>query len=389
MLSSHPCWERSADALARCLICGSSSPLIAGAIKVCGRCLREGKPRSRQLAVRAHRKPRRDNGLPEAAPRDSNAPACSVCANECQPGEGKRGLCGARGNVGGHIRAIVGTSQKGAASFWHDALPTNCCASWVCPAGNACGFPKYSYAPGVERGFKNLAVAYRGCTFDCLYCQSWQTLSVEKGACHSAKSVADAVDERTSCVCYFGGDPTPQMAHALAASRLMREKARAQGRPLRICFETNGAMRASLLQSAADVALESGGCIKFDLKAHDATVHQALCGAGNERTLENFAALAVRRLERPEVPLVIAATALIPGYVDEEEVAALARFVASLGTDIPLTLLAFFSCHHLADLPNTSVQQAERCLAAARAAGLKRVQVSNRHVLRDAPEEAR
>ncbi|MGC4120795.1 MAG: hypothetical protein QM765_40710 [Myxococcales bacterium] len=38
-------------------------------------------------------------------------------------------------------------------------------------------------------------------------------------------------------------------------------------------------------------------------------------------------------------------------------------------------------CLELADLPNTSVQQARRCLRAARSAGWRRARISNRHVL--------
>ena len=99
---------------------------------------------------------------------------------------------------------------------------------------------------------------------------------------------------------------------------------------------------------------------------------------------ENFATLAARAKERPKLPLAIAATTLVPGYVDEEEVEPIARFVSALDAKLPYLLIGYFSCHHLADLPNTSKQQARRCASAARGAGLKKVRLDNQPLLRDA-----
>jgi pyruvate formate lyase activating enzyme len=374
--------------VARCLLCGVDSPLTSASIAACATCLRKGTARGRALAAKAHVRSRAEVGLPAKPPRSRATAACQLCVNRCQPSDGARGICGTREAVGKKVRPLVGTAQAAAVTWWHDALPTNCCASWLCPASTACGYPEYSVAPGVEHGFKNLAVGYHGCTFDCLYCQSWQSRRIDGGPRRTARELADAVDDTTTCVCYFGGDPTPQLAHALGAARLARREAKAKGRPLRICFETNGAMHPRQLRVMADLALESGGVIKFDLKAFDPTVHQALTGASNEQTLENFATLAQRRHERPEVPLLLATTPLVPAYVDLEEVRALAAFIAAQGRDIPYSLLPFFSCFYLADLPNTSVQHAERCLAAARDAGLTRLNLGNPEVLRDAPAEA-
>lgn len=354
--------------MSACALCGRTEH-VAEALGVCGACLREGSAKARRLVERAHARTRAKIGLPRSAPKSREVAACAVCANACRPAEGKPGLCATRRTVGGKVQPIVGTARAASVTFWHDPLPTNCTACFVCAGSSK-----------AERGNKNLAVAYHGCTFDCLYCQSWAARHPATGAVYSAEQVASAVDERTSCLVYFGGDPTPQLAHAVAVARLARRK-----RPVRICFETNGAMSRSLLKTMADLSLESGGCIKLDLKAWHPLVHRALTGADNARTLENFAYLASRRRERPRMPLAVAATALVPGYVDVEEVQPLAEHLAALGRDIPWALLGFFSCFELADVPNTSKRQAQRCLAAAKAAGMKRAQVSNVQVLRDEP----
>jgi len=37
-----------------------------------------------------------------------------------------------------------------------------------------------------------------------------------------------------------------------------------------------------------ELSLTTGGCVKFDLKALDDNLHQALTGAGNRRTPQNL-----------------------------------------------------------------------------------------------------
>jgi pyruvate formate lyase activating enzyme len=140
-------------------------------------------------------------------------------------------------------------------------------------------------------------------------------------------------------------------------------------------------MSAALLDRALALSLQSGGIVKFDLKAWSEPLHVALTGTSNCRTLQNFARAARRFQERPALPLVVAATLLVPGYVDAGEVGALARYIASFSADIPYALLAFGPAFFCGDLPRTSRDHAQACLEAAQAAGLRNVRVGNRHLL--------
>jgi pyruvate formate lyase activating enzyme len=140
-------------------------------------------------------------------------------------------------------------------------------------------------------------------------------------------------------------------------------------------------MHPSLLKQAAELSLNSGGCIKFDLKAWGEELNFALCGVSNRRTLENFALVAQYTKERPSPPLLIASTLLIPGYIDKDEVASIASFIASLNPEIPYSLLAFAPQFLMTDLPTTSRRHAEEALAIAKAQGLKRVKIGNIHLL--------
>jgi pyruvate formate lyase activating enzyme len=140
-------------------------------------------------------------------------------------------------------------------------------------------------------------------------------------------------------------------------------------------------MQSRWLKPLVATSLGSGGIIKFDLKAFSEAIHLALCGVSNRQTLENFAALASRLGERPEVPLLCASTLMVPGYVDLEEIHGLARLISRLNPNIPYSLLGFYPRFRLDDLPPTSRDFALKAELVAREAGVKRVNVGNFHLL--------
>jgi len=72
---------------------------------------------------------------------------------------------------------------------------------------------------------------------------------------------------------------------------------------------------------------------------------------------------------------------LAPGYVDPEEVSAIASFIASVNPEIPYALLGFAPNLFMSDLPYTSQQHAEEAHQAALDAGLTNVRVGNRSLL--------
>jgi pyruvate formate lyase activating enzyme len=356
--------------MSACQICGEHVAPVAKALGVCGRCVRERFAETAPRVAKAHASARLPYRLPETPPQTPAGLLCNLCVQHCRIPKGDVGYCG----------LPPGHRAQAKVSWYYDALPTNCVADFVCPACTGCGYPQFAYRPGVERGYKNLSVFYEACSLDCLFCQNWNyRKGTQTGEAVSAGQLAEAVDGQTACICFFGGDPTPQLPHALAASRLALEHNR--GRILRICWETNGTMYPKLLDRMVDLALRSGGCIKFDLKAWHEPVHVALTGSSNQRTLENFARVAARVSERPEVPLLVASTLLVPGYVDVDEVRPLAQFIARLNPDIPYSLLAFHPQFLMNDLPATSAAHMERCLTAVQEAGLKKINIGNAGLL--------
>jgi pyruvate formate lyase activating enzyme len=349
---------------ARCILCQRESPLISHFIGVCNTCLRQDYPLVKSHLEEVHSRTRREFSLPDEPPHYTDGIVCSLCANECQIREGELGFCGLRTVRNGKIVHLAGTPANGLLHWYRDPLPTNCVADWVC-AG--------SHKPG----YHNLAVFYSSCTSNCLFCQNWHYRQQKPGKDRtiSALELAAAANPRTFCVCYFGGDPSSQMPHALATSHHLAEKG------VRICWETNGMLHPRFLARAVEYSMETGGCLKFDLKAYDECIHLALTGVSNQLTLENFARAGERLDERPALPLLIASTLLIPGYVEVEEVGQIAAFIASINPDIPYALLAFAPSFYMPDMPCTSVSHAYAAEEAARQAGLRNVHLGNRHLL--------
>jgi pyruvate formate lyase activating enzyme len=364
--------------MGKCIRCGEESILISSALDVCAACIRNHFDDVRPHLEKVHAKSRSIFSLPFRPPKEDKGILCQFCVNQCQILPGEMGFCGTRFNTGEKL--IGGRPHEGNLSWYYDPLPTNCVGTWICPGGTSCGYPDYSYSKTAEYGYKNQSVFFHSCTFNCLFCQNWHFRA------HSAKRgkkgpdfIVDGVDKETACICYFGGDPTPQLPYAIHASKLALEKNK--GRILRICWETNGAMNPKLLEKMAELSLSSGGCVKFDLKAWDEKLHFALCGTSNHWTFFNFERLAGLIPKRPDPPFLTASTLLVPGYIDEQEVGQISAFIASLDRDIPYSLLAFYPRFQMQDLPPTSRNQARRCMEAARTAGLRRIKVGNLHLL--------
>ena len=364
-----------------CKVCGKESEFISSFLGVCLDCILKSKE-GVKIALEAHKRSRKKFGLPERIPKSKDGISCTICGNECKIGNGEKGFCGLVENINGKLVRYAGTPEKGLCEFYYDPHVTNCVASWVCPAGTGMGYPKYAYRKGPEYGFFNLAVFYGTCNFNCLFCQNWHFRENLKSLkpIISAKKLAGMVNEKVSCICFFGGDPGPQILHAIETARIALKNNK--GRILRVCLETNGNMNKNLLKKFAKLSLESGGVIKFDLKCFDEKLNIALTGVSNKVSLKNFRILAKFHKKRKEVPFLHASTLLVPGYVDEGQVEKIAKFIASLDPSIPYSLLAFYPTFFMEDLPFTSYKFAQECYKIAKEAGLERVRVGNIHLLK-------
>ncbi len=331
----------------RCEICGRETHTET--IPICPRCSKTEK--ALDFVERLHPDVGKICGMGSAK--------CRLCSNEC--GFDDSGLCGLRFFRDGEL-VVLSNSNRAVLSCYEDPLPTNCCNAWFCEGSKLKGV--------------NLAVFYYGCNFDCLYCQNYTHKFVsEKNVVTVEEMVERAMPERVKCICHFGGSPEPQLPFAIKFSGEVLKR-----RNVMICWEWNGAGRRSLAVKAAKLSHESGGTVKFDLKAWNPNLHRILTGRDNDQTLKNFEAIFDRY---PEV--LSATTLLVPYYVDEEEVEGIAKFLASLSDEIPYSLLVFHPDFRLSDMPITPKSQVRRCYEVAKRY-LKRVHIGNVHLLRFAPD---
>jgi pyruvate formate lyase activating enzyme len=313
---------------------------------------------------RVHGETRKRYGLPELIPRGGSV-RCDFCVNRCEIQAGGIGYCGVRKESCGKLEFRSGGPERAYLDYYYDPLPTNCVADWVCPGNRM-------------RGKYNLAVFYRACSFDCLFCQNYTFRHTDfaRASPLSDEELARCVTDDTACVCYFGGDPTPQAIHSTGAASLLLERG-----DCRVCWETNGSMKRAHLDRMIEVALRTGGIIKFDLKALNEELNTALCGTSNRWTLDNFEHLASQCAKRSDPPLAVASTLLVPGYIDCQEIFEICRFIASLDKRIPYSFLGFHPHCNMSDLPPTSFSHAAAAVEIAREAGLANVHIGNAYLL--------
>jgi pyruvate formate lyase activating enzyme len=363
-----------------CILCGARSEVTSKALNICPRCLRETPDAATPHISEAHRKTRARFNLPPHSPKTRNGVSCNICANECRIGAEETSYCGLKRNVHGKLESLT-NPKVGILYSYVDKQVTNCCASWFCPAGTGAGHPRYAYKPSPEYGYSNLAIFFYGCNFNCLFCQNASHKNVLTGGVVAAKDLVEKTrkNRHISCWCFFGGSPEPQLPFAINASKTARKNM--PNRLLRICFEWNGCGNPHLVRKAAELALLSGGNLKFDLKCYTPLLSYALSGISNKRAYDNFKMIAQDFYpQRPDLPVLTASTLLVPGYVDKIEVVQIAKFIADVNREISYSLLVFHPDFMMTDLPATPRKQVVDCYKAAKE-HLTRVHVGNLNTL--------
>ncbi|MEW6069797.1 MAG: radical SAM protein [Candidatus Thermoplasmatota archaeon] len=346
-----------------CKLCGKESIEISKALGICAQCVKDEWRKAERLVKVSHYEIRKKFSMPVEPPKSSNGISCGLCINNCKLKIDEVGYCGIRVNRAGKIESLAGNNNA-VLEWYYDLLPTNCVAMEFCENCKL-GYP-----------YKNLAVFYGACTFNCIFCQNWHYRSLLKALkpAMSAKELASKTDENTKCVCYFGGDPTPQILHAIETSEIILQTRN----DVRICFETNGSLNRGVLKKASQLAFQSRGTIKFDLKAYTEELNIALCGVSNKNTFDNFKWLAENFSS--DFNFLVASTLLVPGYIDEEEVEGISKFISALNKKIPYNLLAFHPQFYMSDQPTTSREHAFKCYKVA-TKYLENVRLGNVHLL--------
>lgn len=368
--------------MGKCTNCNTQAITISDVVGVCVNCLRKGISIPRNL----HYESRSRFDLPLILEGPSGI-KCKVCGRECSLPTGYRGYCGYRVVVNNSLHPSTRDPHEAIGLYYYDPHPTNCVAYPICPAVTGLGYPDYALTPRGENGYYNIAVFYGGCNLDCLYCQNWEyrEMASKTKPRLNISDLVNAVNKKTTCVCYFGGDPGPFAPHALLASKKMIERAKSIGlKVFRVCWETNGLWNPLLFEKAVELSLVTGGIVKVDFKAWSPEVYRALCDISEKHVnlIRKNIELVTRYAPKRRVPpLLVVSTLLVPGYLDDYEIEQITKYLASLDPNTPYVLLGFHPDYMLIDLPTTSWNHVERAIKIAKENGLKKVYVGNVFIL--------
>jgi len=251
-------------------------------------------------------------GIPQAPQarwyeaRPDGGMACQLCPNHCLVTETRPGLCGVRhARQGRMVLPFFGRVS----------------ALAVDPIEKK---PLYHFHPGA----RILSAGFVGCSFHCKFCQNWQISQGTEAGTHyiaPADLVAAARDEGSFAIAYTYSEPLVHAEYVLETAAL----ARAAG--LKNVLVSNGYVNPG----PADEILALMDAANIDLKAFDERFYRAETG-GSLKEVQRFLAQATGRIHLEVTTLVI------PGMNDDPaQIEGIARFVASLGSDVPLHLSAY------------------------------------------------
>ncbi len=346
----------------KCEICKKEFDYFSVILPFCKECIIKHFKDIKDTLYKIHKKSREKFELSFPKEKETGI-KCGLCARECIIKEGERGFCGLRINK---ERKLInyGTQEKGFCSFYYDPLPTNCVADWVCKGHKAYG--KY-----------NLAVFYETCSLNCLFCQNYRFRYTKpwKDVSSSVDELIKALNPSVFCVCFFGGDPTTQALNSLKVAE------EAIKRNIVVCYESNGMWNKKILEKILEVVKESGGILKFDIKAYSPEIYYALTGYDGKRVYENFE-FACKYLGDLSSEHLCVSTLMVPGYIDEYEILKISEFIANLNPNIPYALLAFAPHFEMRDTRTTYYREAERFYHIAKEKGIKNVRIGNVFLLR-------
>lgn len=272
---------------------------------------------------------------------------CHLCAHECQIKSGARGICHVRENKNGTLYTLVG-----------DRI----IAENIDPIEKK---PLFHFLPGTL----SYSVATVGCNFRCAFCQNADISQMprDRGTIAGRATTPERLVEeamKTGCrsISYTYTEPTVFFELCFQTARA------AKGRGLANIFVTNGYMTTQALEtihpylSAANV----------DLKSFRDEFYRTYCGARLKPVLD-----AIEKMKSLGIWVEVT-TLIIPGLNDgEKELHDLARFISTLGNDIPWHVSRFFPRYKMTDLNPTPPETIYRARQIGLEAGLKYVYCGN------------
>jgi pyruvate formate lyase activating enzyme len=275
---------------------------------------------------------------------------CTACEHWCAIAPGAAGKCGVRRNLNGGLQLVVyGTAM----------------AAHVDPVEKK---PLHHFLPGSEI----LSLGTVGCNLSCAWCQNWE-LSQRKDFDPEADFigedwppgaiVATACRDGIPSLAFTYNEPAIYFEYAYDTAQL------AHSYGINCVLITSGFETLEALDRLAPYL----AAVNVDLKAFSDATYRRYCGARLAPVLRN-----IRHLVQETGVWAEVTTLVIPGLNDsDDELTAIAGFLASVSHDIPWHVSAFTPHFQLRDRPPTPVSTLRRAWEIGRDAGLHYVYAGN------------
>jgi pyruvate formate lyase activating enzyme len=281
-----------------------------------------------------------------AIPHPSGKLVCVACAHRCSLADGKRGVCLVRARSGGELVVPWGYTSGVAV----DPIEKK---------------PFFHVLPGARA----LSFGMLGCDMHCAYCQNWLTSQTLRDPAAAERAfpaspaglVAAAVEHDCAVITSTYNEPliTAEWAHDVFVM--------ARGAGLRTTLVSNGHGTEEVLDYLNPVL----DACKIDLKSFSAKTYRSL-GGKLDAVLATIRGMVARGVWVEVVTLVV------PGLNDgDDELAAIAAFLADTSPDLPWHVTAFHPDYRMTDPPPTPAATLLRAAAIGRDAGLRFVYAGN------------
>jgi len=273
---------------------------------------------------------------------------CNLCYHRCKIKERKRGICGVRENRGGRLYSLV---------------YGKIIAEHIDPIEKK---PLFNFLPG-SRAF---SIGTVGCNFHCKHCQNSDISQYPHE--HGGEMIGQDLTpdqivtaaKAAGCetIAYTYTEPTIFYEFAYDTAMLARKE------EIKNVFVSNGHISAEAARQIAPYL----DAINVDLKAFTDKFYKEVCGARLNPVLET-----IRLMKELDVWVELT-TLIIPGLNDgEQELRDIARFVKSVGQEIPWHVSRFYPAYKLLDRPSTPVATLRRAREIGMEEGLRYVYEGN------------
>jgi pyruvate formate lyase activating enzyme len=251
--------------------------------------------------------------------RPGNAVQCNLCNHRCLIAEGKSGICQVRVNREGTLFSLV----------YGKVVSEN-----VDPIEKK---PLFHVRPGS----RSYSIATCGCNFQCLHCQNHEISQMPRDRGRLVgrdllpeEAVQRALESGSRSIAYTYTEPTIYFEYALDVARIAHEH------DLLNIFVTNGYMTREALETFHPLL----DAANVDLKAASDDFYRRICSARLEPVKDSIRAM------RELGVWVEVTTLIIPGLNDDRDgLREIARFLRTVGPEIPWHVSAFHPTYRLMD----------------------------------------